>query len=88
MICKKKKLKLKCNLYGYPNQESLNINIESKESKINSLVLINTISSAIKQYFPASIQFTIERNDLPAGIYYLKIHTDQGSITKPIILTE
>jgi hypothetical protein len=30
----------------------------------------------------------MERNDLPAGIYYLKIQTDQGTITKPIIFTE
>jgi hypothetical protein len=69
----------------YPNPASYDVNIESKESEMNSITLMDNMGATLKKYYPSSHQFNIARNEFSAGLYFLRIQTVKGVVTKSIL---
>lgn len=66
----------------YPNPTRGQLIIDNEQLKINKLKIIDIYGKAVKQFSIPNSQFSIE--DLPAGIYLLKIETETGTVTQII----
>jgi hypothetical protein len=67
----------------YPNPSSSRVFIESKRDLITKTELHNLQGKEIRSFFESTD--SIDITDLPSGIYFLRIFTEQGSTVKKII---
>jgi uncharacterized repeat protein (TIGR03803 family) len=68
----------------YPNPVQGLIYIDKNlDVKINKLSIYNIVGGLVKQFKPSQTELQI--NELPTGVYLLKIETNQGNISKKII---
>ncbi|MDR2010265.1 MAG: T9SS type A sorting domain-containing protein [Bacteroidales bacterium] len=67
----------------YPNPTMGELKIMSKESKINAVVICDINGRILKQIESPSSE--IDVRDLSIGVYFIKIITEEGEITKKII---
>ncbi len=77
------------NIHIYPNPSSESITITLPDDlQVSNATLYNTIGEQVNQYIPSSTTLIIEKQTKPAGIYYLKLTTNEGIVTKPIVFLE
>ena len=75
------------NILMYPNPTSTTINIRS--SNIINYVSVSTIEGqVVKEYAPEKTTITINTDNLNAGIYILKVKTEQKTFTKKLVVTK
>ncbi|NOU17809.1 MAG: T9SS type A sorting domain-containing protein [Bacteroidales bacterium] len=76
-------------LYPNPVSEILNITVESKNIDVYTVELIDPTSRVVKRLTSESTKsFKAKMNihDLTSGIYLVKVSTNNGSITKKVII--
>lgn len=77
---------LNSNIVIYPNPTKNNINIETS-IKLNQISLVDYLGRRIKIFNNIEGKMTVNTNDLPQGIYFIKLTTSQNEIiTKKIII--
>ena len=74
------------NFETYPNPATNVVNISSKNNGINSVVMTDVNGRTVKNVTIASTTETqINISDLAAGVYMMKITSNEGTATKKII---
>ena len=71
----------------YPNPASKYVQIESQKLIVESYEVFNIYGKKLKQYEIYNSKFIIQIEDLPNGIYLLKLTTAKESYIKKIIKT-
>lgn len=66
----------------YPNPTSDSFSIKSN-SNINSIEILDITGKKIKTFINSSNKFDVE--DLVSGVYFVRIKTDKGTVTKKLI---
>ncbi len=79
----KQDLKLEINLYPNPAKDI--ITVENKNFKITDFVVFDIYGRKIKHQELYNTKAVIDIKSLPKGIYFLKLQTQQGNITKKFI---
>lgn len=70
----------------YPNPTSGILNIISPEAKITTLEIFDVSGRRLKNLdLSTATHYEVEMTDLQTAIYFIKMNTDMGSITKQII---
>lgn len=69
----------------FPNPAAQTIHICEPDNNIQSIRIIDVKGRVLDQKNINSDQATLERNGMPAGLYYLQLQTEKGTFTKPII---
>jgi len=70
----------------YPNPAQNQVTIDCQEQKIKDVEIINIIGKVLKQIeIQNNSHFIVGMSDQSAGIYLLKLTTDEGVVTKKII---
>jgi len=77
--------RLRIHTIVYPNPASEFINIQS-DQHINSIRLQNNSGHTISGIEVNAKTYKMETNDLPSGLYFLILHTDEGSISEKVII--
>ena len=75
------------SVFPNPASESVTITLPD-DLQVSNATLYNTMGEQVNQYFPSSTTFIIEKHTKPAGNYYLKLTTNEGIVTKPIVFIE
>ncbi len=71
----------------YPNPAQNVINIQNNAAEqINEVIMFNTIGEMVLSQYVYETKFSIGVNDLPRGIYFLNIKTENQVITKKVII--
>ena len=74
------------NFETYPNPATYVVNISSKNNGINSVIMTDINGRTVKSVNVASAtEAQINISDLSAGVYMMKITSDEGTTTKKII---
>jgi hypothetical protein len=76
-------------VYPNPVSEILNITVESKNIDIYTVELIDPTSRVVKRLTSENTKLfrtKIDIHDLISGIYLVKVSTNNGSITKKVII--
>ncbi len=68
----------------YPNPTNNNLTIESENALMKDIYLYNAMGQQVKHVSINANQSNIEVNNLPIGMYILKINTNQGVLTRKI----
>lgn len=79
------KTNIEPNLSIHPNPCSNHFNISSPYEIIKELYLYDNTGRLIKKFNPNNHCFRIKTNDIPSGLYKIKIVTNTNSIVKVII---
>lgn len=70
----------------YPNPAQNQVTIDCQEQKIKDVEIINIIGKVLKRIeIQNNSHFVVDMSDQSAGIYLLKLTTDEGVVTKKII---
>ena len=70
----------------FPNPAESFVEINSTQSKIESLKLYSITGQLLQEYTVAAFQFKIERNSLPNGIYFIQAIVNGHEVTKRVLL--
>ena len=77
-------------VYPNPTHELVNIRFISDEKSDYDLTMINTIGKTVKsqrvQYEQGENFITVPTNDLPQGIYFIKMSNGKSSYTQKLII--
>jgi hypothetical protein len=74
------------NFETYPNPATSIVNISSKNNGINSVIMTDVNGRTVKNVNVASVtEAQINISDLAAGVYIMKIFSNEGTATKKII---
>ena len=76
------KTEVTANITVYPNPTKDELKIESGELKVESIEIADITGKTIQQFSSVT---TINVSHLSSGIYFVKIKTDKGELTKKII---
>ena len=68
----------------YPNPANEYLTIDNENIPIEEACFYNLMGQKVKQIPVNSMQTTINIQDLPAGIYIVKINTEQGIFTRKV----
>ncbi len=68
----------------FPNPSSTQITIDNQVNMIQDVFLYTMMGQKVKQISINSTQTTINIHDLPAGMYVVKINTEQGMVTRKV----
>ncbi|MBL7909870.1 MAG: zinc-dependent metalloprotease [Bacteroidia bacterium] len=78
--------KLEASINVLPNPALSKVNVTSSSYIINSLSLYNNIGQPLLELENLNVmEKTLDIYHLPIGVYYIKIYTTEGSVTKKII---
>jgi hypothetical protein len=78
-------IKLSKNFNVFPNPTHDFLNIENKKNiEVGSIIITNTTGKKIKQ-FDSNVN-KLNVSDLTSGIYFLRINSEKGVLTKKIII--
>ena len=69
----------------FPNPAESFVEINSTQSKIESLKLYSITGQLLQEYTVAAFQFKIERNSLPNGIYFIQAIVNGNEVTKRVL---
>jgi len=69
----------------YPNPTSGELKIENGELKIENIEIYNITGQKITFNFQLSTFNSIDISDLPTGIYFLRIQTENGTVVRKVI---
>jgi len=69
----------------HPNPAHNYIEINSTQSKIESLKLYSITGQLLQEYTVGAFQFKIERNSLPNGIYFIQAIVNGNEVTKRVL---
>lgn len=75
-------------VYPNPVSEDLNIMFKSSESLTGTVTLLSVEGQEIEIFRDVNfknLQMQVNMGDLPKGVYFIKISTDDGNITKKIV---
>lgn len=77
------------NIYPNPSSDVLNITFNAENSEETKVSMLSSTGQLIQEINNVSkgqnnISFDVE--NIPAGIYFVKIQTDKGFYTKPVII--
>lgn len=75
------------SVFPNPASESITLTLPD-DLQVSNATLYNTIGEQVNKYIPSSTTLIIEKHTKPAGIYYLKLATNEGIVTKPIVFLE
>lgn len=73
------------NLSIYPNPATHFIYVSEPGNNIHKFHIIDIKGNVVQQRENNTDHILIERNGMPAGLYYIQIQTEKGTVTKPII---
>ncbi|MDD4208797.1 MAG: T9SS type A sorting domain-containing protein [Bacteroidales bacterium] len=78
------KEKSQFQLFLYPNPTNDNLTIKNENIPIKDVCLYNIMGQKVKQVFVNSNETTLDVSTLPAGMYLVKINTEQGVLTRKV----
>ena len=76
------------NIAVYPNPTDGKLQITSSELRIENVEIFDMVGRMVKTRFIASQQdgtTTLDISNLPSGVYFVKIYTENGVVTQKII---
>ena len=77
---------IKCITLVYPNPTNGTLNIKAiTDLNFNSVDIIDLNGTLINSILLNNKEGTINLNELPDGIYLIKIHSDVGVVVKKVI---
>ena len=70
----------------YPNPTSSIINVVSPDARLSSLEIFDISGRRIQNIdLSTKTQYQIDLGNLQSAVYFVKINTDKGSVTKQVI---
>jgi hypothetical protein len=75
-------------VYPNPFNEQINFRIIDKPGRKYSLVLYNNLGQKVAEYKVSGNEYSIERNMLPAGLYFYKISNEKGEVRSGKVVAE
>lgn len=76
-------LEAKIKVYPNPSKEFLTLDV-SNNLRLDRIVLVNSTGAAVKSFNYTKRQFNI--TELASGIYFLRLFTSQGVLSKKVVL--
>jgi len=80
------------NIFPNPANSFINLDFSNIQSDINSIEIFNTemknVSSVKPEILNGSIHSTIDLNELPSGIYFVKINSGNDQLIKKIFISK
>lgn len=70
----------------YPNPASGDVTVDMKENTFARVCLMDCTGRTLRQYRDVSASLTIAREDLPAGMYFIRVEDGLVSIAKKLVL--
>ena len=80
---------INANIFPNPAKENFTLNINGQGSNSVSFLLFNQIGAEVNEFNTTDLQegsYLFDISKLNAGIYYLKIITQKGSVSKKVIV--
>ncbi|NLK56312.1 MAG: T9SS type A sorting domain-containing protein [Bacteroidales bacterium] len=74
----------KVNIEVFPIPANSIIDIKSENVQIKEVILYNIMGKKMRHYFVNENNKTLDVSDLNNGMYFIKIHTDEGVLTRKI----
>jgi len=75
------------SVFPNPASESVTLTLPD-DLQVYKATLYTASGLEVNQYIPSSTTLIIEKQTKSAGIYYLKLTTNEGIVTKPIVFLE
>ena len=69
----------------YPNPANTFIRISSSRNVLKSFIIVDVYGRQVKQNVENQISFIVNIDDLPSGVYFIKLKTNDGIIFKKFI---
>ena len=69
----------------YPNPANDFVTVTSLKFQVSSCFIVDVYGKTIKQFEVLNSEFRINLEDLPSGIYFLRLSTENGIITKKLV---
>ena len=81
----------KLRLYPVPATDVIYIDLDSEVTGDIKVEFVNSLGTSIltqdvDETFSASHPFAISLDGIPSGILYCRIHTEKGTITRPVVV--
>ncbi|OQA85766.1 MAG: Ycf48-like protein precursor [Bacteroidetes bacterium ADurb.Bin234] len=69
----------------FPNPVTHQLTIANEQCQIKEIRMYNIVGKEVKNFMVYNTEIILDVSDLQKGIYFIKIISDQGSITKKIV---